>query len=148
MSKTGRACVMKITRNLFEKISSLEHLFQSWDHFKRGKRKREDIQYFERNLEDHIFQLQEDLASLQYQHAYYEHFYVSDLKQRYISKATVKDRLVHEAVYQVLTDVFDQSFIFHSLSSRLGKGTHFGVEHRTAPPLTMPPAGQPGLRQL
>ena len=118
---------MKVARNLFEKMTSLVHIFEYWDHFSRGKRKRKDIQYFERNLEDSVFQLQNDLITLQYQHDAYEHFYVSDPKQRRISKASVKDRLVHQIVYEVLTTVFDRKFIFHSLSSRVGKGTHIGV---------------------
>lgn len=129
MSNTGRACVMKIARDLFVKITSLEHLFNSWEHFRRGKRKRKDIQYFERHLEDRIFEIQKDIVNIQYRHGSYEHFYVTDPKQRFISKASVRDRLIHEAVYQVLNDLFEQTFIFHSLSSRLGKGTHFGVEH-------------------
>ena len=108
-------------------MTSLVHIFECWDHFSRGKRKRKDIQYFERNLEDRVFQLQNDLITLQYQHDAYEHFYVSDPKQRRISKASVRDRLVHQMVYQILTTVFDAKFIFHSLSSRLGKGTHIGV---------------------
>jgi retron-type reverse transcriptase len=120
---------MKVAHNIFDKMTSLDHIFQCWDHFRRGKRKRKDIQSFERNLEDNLFQLQQDLITLQYQHDPYEHFYVSDPKQRHISKASVKDRVVHQIVYDVLNDVFDKKFIFHSLSSRLGKGTHIGVSH-------------------
>ena len=108
-------------------MTSLIHIFECWDHFRRGKRKRKDIQYFERNLEDSIFQLRHDLITFQYQHGTYNHFYVSDPKQRHISKASVRDRLVHQVVYNVLTTVFDRKFIFHSLSSRLGKGTHIGI---------------------
>lgn len=118
---------MKVALNIFEKMTSLVHIFECWDHFRRGKRKRKDIQYFELNLEDNIFQLQYELSTLQYQHGTYEHFYVSDPKQRLISKASVRDRLVHQIVYDVLNTVFDKKFIFHSLSSRLGKGTHIGV---------------------
>jgi RNA-directed DNA polymerase len=118
---------MKITHNLFEKMLSVENLFQSWDQFRRGKRKRKDIQWFERYLEDNIFQLHDDLVTLQYQPGSYDHFYVTDPKQRHISKASVRDRLVHQAIYGILSLTFDEKFIFHSLSSRLGKGTHFGT---------------------
>lgn len=120
---------MKTTWPLFEKMTSLSYLFQSWDQFKRGKRKKKDIQHFERHLEDHIFQLQHDLATLQYQHGPYHHFYVFDPKERSIGKSSVRDRLVHQAVYGALTEIFDPKFIFHSLSSRLGKGTHIGITH-------------------
>jgi hypothetical protein len=59
---------MKVPNSLFEEMTALNHLFQSWDQFRRGKRKRKDIQCFERHLEDNIFQLHHDLATLQYQH--------------------------------------------------------------------------------
>lgn len=108
-------------------MTSLDHLFRSWDQFKRGKRKRKDIQCFERHLEDNIFCLQQELITFQYRHDSYHQFYVTDPKQRHISKASVKDRLVHQAVYDTLNDVLDKKFIFHSFSSRKGKGTHIGV---------------------
>ena len=120
---------MKVTRNIFEKMTSLTNIFECWDHFRRGKRKRKDIQFFERYLEDHIFQLQQDLITLQYQHHSYEHFYVSDPKQRRISKASVRNRLLHQVVFDAINDIFDKKFIFHSLSSRHKKGTHIGIIH-------------------
>lgn len=109
-------------------MTSLDHLFRSWDKFKRGKRKRKDVQCFERHLEDNIFQLHLDLITFQYQHVPYDQFYVNEPKQRHISKAQVRDRLVHHAIFDILYDFFDKKFIFHSLSSRLGKGTHVGVD--------------------
>ncbi len=108
-------------------MTAPNHLFQSWDQFIRGKRKRKDIQCFERYLEDNIFQLHHTLRTFEYCHDPYQHFYISEPKQRYISKASVKDRLVHQMVHNILADVFDKKFIFYSLSSRLGKGTHVGI---------------------
>jgi retron-type reverse transcriptase len=67
------------------------------------------------------------LITFQYLHASYDQFYVTDPKQRHISKASVRDRLVHQVVYDVLNEALDKQFIFQSLSSRLGKGTHIGV---------------------
>lgn len=116
-----------MTRFLFEKMTSLHQIFFSWDQFRRGKSKKKDVQLFERHLEDNIFQLQYDLATSQYKHAPYEQFYVTDPKQRHISKASVRDRLLHQVVYTVLSEKLDRKFIFHSLSCRLGKGTHVGV---------------------
>lgn len=107
---------------------SIENLFFSWDHFKRGKQKKEDIQYIERYLENFIFDLHDDLTSLRYQHAPYEYFHIAEPKERSISKASVRDRLVHQVVYSTLTKLFDKTFIFRSLSCRLGKGTHMGIE--------------------
>ena len=80
---------MKVARHLFDQMVSIENLFVCWDYFKRGKRKKKDIQYFERFLEDFIFDLHKDLVSFQYRHSTYEHFYVFDPKERYISKACI-----------------------------------------------------------
>ncbi|MBS0615368.1 MAG: group II intron reverse transcriptase domain-containing protein [Verrucomicrobia bacterium] len=120
---------MKIFHNFFDQMVSLDHLFQSWNYFRRGKGKRKDVQQFERHLEDNIFELQLDLQTLQYQHGPYHQFFVFDPKERHISGASVRDQLVHQAIYTILTDLFDRKFIFHSLSSRLQKGTHIGIDH-------------------
>lgn len=109
-------------------MTSLPYIFKCWNQFRRGKRKKKDVQAFERHLEDHLFQLQQDLVSSKYVHDTYHRFYVSDPKQRHISKASVRDRLVHHLVHGVLSEAIDKKFNFYSLSSRLGKGTHIGVE--------------------
>jgi RNA-directed DNA polymerase len=128
MSSTERFSAMKVARFLFDQMVSIETLMLAWNHFKRGKKHREDIQYFERYVEDFIFELHDDLATLCYQHGPYQHFYVFDPQKRYISKACVRDRLVHQLLYTTLSEVFDKTFFFHSFSCRVGKGTHAGVD--------------------
>lgn len=120
---------MKIARHLFESMVSVENLFFCWDQFKRGKKKRKDIQQFEVYLEDFIFELHEELIAGRYQHNPYKKFYVFDPKERHISKACVRDRLVHQMLYATLSKIFDPTFIEHSLSCRSGKGTHKGITH-------------------
>lgn len=95
---------------------ALEHLFLCWEQFRRGKRKREDVQVFERHVEDEIFQLHEELKTQTYRHHPYRKFYVFDPKERHISKACVRDRLVHHMVYNVLSAIYEPRFIFHSFS--------------------------------
>ena len=82
---------------------------------------------FERHLEDNIFILHDELLSLKYRHGYYSTFNIYDPKHRVISKANVCDRLVHHLVFQELYRVFEPTFIHHSYSSRIGKGTHLAV---------------------
>ncbi|HUD03938.1 MAG TPA: reverse transcriptase/maturase family protein [Candidatus Paceibacterota bacterium] len=55
-------------------------------------------------------------------------FYVEDPKLRHIHKASVRDRVLYQAVFGVLYRIFDEHFIFDSYSSRNGKGTHAGNE--------------------
>jgi RNA-directed DNA polymerase len=113
---------------MFDQIISLENLFAAWREFRRGKRGRQDVQEFERNLEDNIFALRDDLNAGTYRHGPYHRFHIFDPKHRIIHKATVRDRLVHHAVYRVLYPLFDRSFIFDSYSCRIKKGTHAAVD--------------------
>lgn len=71
--------------------------------------------------------MQAELTAQAYRHGPYTTFYINDPKPRVINKALVRDRLVHHAVFAELYRIFDPIFIYHSYSSRLGKGTHLAV---------------------
>lgn len=113
--------------NIFEEIIGLDNLFSAWKEFKKGKTGKLDIQEFEFNLEENIFQLYNDLKNDRYKHGSYIAFYVRDPKLRHIHKASVRDRVFHHAVFRVLYSIFDKNFIYDSYSCRLGGGTHLAV---------------------
>jgi RNA-directed DNA polymerase len=71
-----------------------------------------------------ILALHRELAAGAYRHGGYHHFKIADPKPRDIHKASVRDRLVHHALYRQLYPFFDRIFISDSYSCRLGKGTH------------------------
>ena len=114
--------------NIYDSMVSAEALFQAWNCFKAGKTKREDVANFEWKLERNIFALHSDLKNRAYRHGPYSSFFITDPKQRHIHKATVRDRVVHHAVFQVLNPIFEPTFIADSYSCRVDKGTHKGVE--------------------
>lgn len=68
--------------------------------------------------------LYNDLSFKKYRHSPYEAFKIEDPKPRDIHKASVRDRLLHHAIYRKLYPYFDKQFIHDSYSCRLGKGTH------------------------
>lgn len=113
--------------DLFDRLTSIENLLDAWELFKTGKRKRPDVMRFEKSLEDNLFQLRDDLISGRYRHNPYEPFTIHDPKQRTIHKAVVKDRVVHQAVINVIEPLFERRFIFDSYSCRINKGTHAAV---------------------
>ncbi|MBI2053937.1 MAG: DNA polymerase III subunit delta [Candidatus Staskawiczbacteria bacterium] len=115
------------SHDIFERIISLENLFFAWNEFKKGKRKKPDVQEFEYNLEDNIFLLYNELKNKTYRHSNYTSFFIKDPKLRKIHKATVKDRVLHHAIFRILYPIFDKSFIFDSYSCRIDKGTHRAV---------------------
>lgn len=73
---------------------------------------------------DNILELHRALKGKRYTHGPYHHFRISDPKPRDIHKATVRDRLLHHALYRKLYPFFDRTFIIDSYSCRKGKGTH------------------------
>ena len=113
--------------NIFDEIISLENLFLAWQEFCRGKRNKFDVQKFEYNLEDNIFQIHQELKTKTYRHSHYTSFYIQDPKLRHIHKANVRDRALHHAVFRILYPIFDKSFIFDSYSCRLERGTHKAI---------------------
>ncbi len=119
---------MKIYKDLFDKIINLEHLFLAWDEFKKGKGTRPDVIDFEMNLEKHIIDLHHDLKNTTYKHAPYAGFYITDPKRRHVHKATVRDRILHHAIFNILNPIFELTYISYSFSCRLRKGNHKGVQ--------------------
>ena len=112
----------------YKNLISIENIFQAWNEFKKEKRKKKDVQVFERNLEDNLFDLYLRLINKDYQHGKYKSFYVYDPKRRYIHKACVSDRIIHHLLYKYIYGLFDRNFIYDSYSCRLKKGTHRGVK--------------------
>ncbi|MBP9711916.1 MAG: group II intron reverse transcriptase domain-containing protein [Candidatus Pacebacteria bacterium] len=105
----------------------MSNLLLSWREFLAGKRKRKDVEEFSVNLTDNILSLHQDLKNKTYIHAGYHAFNISDPKPRNIHKATVRDRLLHHAIYRILYPHFDKKFIFDSYSCRVDKGTHKAI---------------------
>lgn len=105
-------------------IISLDNLLLAWKEFSCGKKSRADVQEFGARLMDNIILLHDDLGNRRYVHGGYHAFNISDPKPRIIHKASVRDRLLHHAIYRVLYPFFDRTFIADSFSCRVEKGTH------------------------
>src|SRR3989344_4743226 len=113
--------------NNYQYIISVDNLLSAWQEFLRGKRSRKDVQEFELHLMDNILSLHNDLANKTYQHSPYHAFNISDPKPRNIHKASVRDRLLHHAIYRVIYPFFNKIFIADSYSCRENKGAHKAV---------------------
>ncbi len=97
---------------------------EAWQEFLLGKRNKPDVQEFSLCLMNNVFNLHNDLSNHTYKHGGYQQFKINDPKPRTIHKASVKDRLLHHAVYRILYPFFDKKFIADSFSCRNNKGTH------------------------
>ena len=116
----------------YDAIISLENLCLAWQEFIRGKRNKRDVQEFGYRLMNNIIALHEDLANKTYQHGGYHSFRICDPKPRHIHKASVRDRLLHHAIYRILYPFFDRTFTADSFSCRDDKGTHKALNRLSA----------------
>jgi len=92
-----------------------------------GKRKRKDVAVWQLHFMDNILLLHQELKNKTYRHSGYKAFKINDPKPRNIHKASVRDRLLHHAIYRILYLYFDKLFIYDSYSCRINKGTHRAV---------------------
>jgi len=109
---------------MYDDIISIENLLKAWKEFLKGKRGKKDVQEFQYKLSDNIFALHIDLKNKTYTHGGYYAFNISDPKPRNIHKASVRDRLLHHAIYRKLYPLLDLKFIHDSYSCRKFRGTH------------------------
>ena len=113
---------------LFDQIISLKNIFCAWREFQKDKRNRVDVREFEADAEKGIFKLHDELEKGIYKHGSYNAFRVRDPKLRLIHKASVRDRLLHHAIFRALYPIFNKSWIFDSFASRESKGTHSSLK--------------------
>ncbi len=118
---------MKVYNDLFDEIISPDNLFSAWEKFRVDKGKKIDVAQVRMDLEYNIFTMHRQLKNGTYRHGPYEGFYIHDPKQRHIHKASVRDRILHHAVFSIINPIFEPTFIPTSFSCRVGYGTHKGV---------------------
>lgn len=109
-------------------IYAWENLYRSYRKAARGKRSHPSVAAFEYRLEDHLIELQDELATETYQPGRYVNFTIHEPKRRVISAAPFRDRVVHHALCRVIEPAFERSFIYHSYANRVGKGTHRALD--------------------
>lgn len=112
---------------LWPSLIAFSNLDHAADLARRGKRNRPSVMRFEINRENELWRLRHELETRTYRPGPFRAFEIRDPKPRLISAAPYRDRVVHHALCQILTPIFEPSFIFHSYGSRVGKGTHAAV---------------------
>lgn len=75
-----------------------------------------------------MFSLYNELANFEYKHRAYTFFQVFDNKKRNIFKADVRDRIIHQIIYDHLVMLYEPIFISDSYSSRNRKGHHKAIQ--------------------
>jgi retron-type reverse transcriptase len=119
---------MKRETNLFEQFCSFENLFNAAYKNQRGKRYKDSTTQFNFNLENNLLRLRQDLLNDTYTPEPYNSFMIFEPKQRLISAATYRDRVIHHAVCNIIAPIFERTFIHDLYSNRKEKGSHKAVD--------------------
>ncbi len=119
---------MKSFNNLYEQIYSFDNLHLAYLKARKNKRYNQEVLEFSANLEERLITLQNELIWQTYKPGRYREFYVHDPKTRLILALPFRDRVIHQALYNVVEQIFESSFIADSFACRKDKGTLAGVK--------------------
>ncbi len=112
---------------LYYRITNFQNLYTAFRKAFKGKKNDPEASTFFLNLEKNLFELRNDLLNQQYKPGKYRYFKIRDPKERIISDAPFRDKVVHHALVNVIEPVFETIFIENSFACRKGKGTHRAV---------------------
>ena len=110
--------------NIFNEAFTIENLYLAFLDARKGKRKKRATLKFEVNLGAELAALNKELFDGTYRIRPYVQFYVYEPKKRVINAPAFRDLVVQHAIYRVIYDLFDNTFIDTSYACRKGKGTH------------------------
>ena len=94
----------------------------------RGKRHLPSVVEYEKNLDENLRCLAEELRTCGRAWGPYDHFTIFDPKRREIKVAPLGDRVAHHALMNICEPFFESYHIFDSYASRRGKGQFAALE--------------------
>lgn len=115
---------MKRHNHLYSKICDMDNLEAAWRRVRLGKRYDKEILHFGYDPLGNIIRLHNELIWKTYRIGKYREFIIKDPKERLIQYLPLRDRIVQQALHQVIDPIFDKGFIDDSYACRKGKGTH------------------------
>jgi retron-type reverse transcriptase len=112
---------------LFERIAKFQSLLEAARKAVLGKRKKPGAAGFYANLERELLRLERTLLDGSYRPGRYVEILVREPKERLVSAAPFRDRVVHHALCAVVCPIFEAGFIANSYANRTAKGTHRAI---------------------
>lgn len=113
---------------MFDCVYSFPNLLFAAHKAAKNKRSKASTADFLFRLEPELLSIQAELANKIWSPRGYRTFRIYDPKERIISAAPFRDRVVHHALCNIIEPIFERGFIFDSYANRVGKGTHRAIE--------------------
>ena len=121
---------MKTYPRLFDKITDWDNLILAAKKARQGKRFDPSATRFSLRLESELLRLQRELQSQTYRPGLYHTFLIHDPKQRMISAAPFRDRVVHHALVNVIEPIFEKTFVHGRISGTAFDTLGFGKTYQ------------------
>ncbi len=115
-------------RDLWKELCSYENLELAYKKARKHKTQKDYVRHFEKNLENNLLVLRSELSLHSYRPKALTTFIVRDSKTRKISKSDFRDRIIHHALFNIIEQIFDKTFIYDSYANRKSKGTLKALE--------------------
>lgn len=119
---------MNVVDNVWDTITSFDHLLEAYHNARKSKRFRPEFLAFEAGLDDNIHDIQAQLKSGTFRFGPYQRHWVYVPKKRMVMALPVASRIVQWAIYMVLDPYFDRRMIGDSYACRKGKGSVAAVK--------------------
>lgn len=113
---------MKSIKNVKEKVTSFENLYASYLMARRNKRYKDEVLRFSANLEENLFEIQEELVNQTYKGGPYREFFIHEPVKRLIMAQEFKHRIIQWALYRVINPEFVKGYIEDSHACIKGRG--------------------------
>ncbi len=112
----------------FDRITSIEALFDAHQRALRGKRSSHVATRFDGQLASRLVDLQRHLRTGVYRPLPYRWKVIHEPKRREIEAPAYRDRIVQHALHVHLSPVFERYFIPDSYACRVGRGIHSAAD--------------------
>jgi retron-type reverse transcriptase len=95
--------------NLYPQVVAFENLYRAYRKAAKGKRGQANVADFEFDLAHNLLTLQAELTGQTYRPGAYHSFTIHDPKERLISAAPFRDRVVHHVLVNVIEPLFERT---------------------------------------
>lgn len=112
---------------LYESITSWSNLYLAFKKACKHKKSKSETTEWMYNCEKYLLELQAELIEQRYHPQPYKYFTIREPKERIISVAAFRDRVVHHALVNIIESYFEAVFIKDSYATRKAKGLHLAV---------------------
>jgi retron-type reverse transcriptase len=109
-------------------VAAWENLCYAFWRAAKGHRDRNEVQRFEKNLENELQQLGAKIRNQTVPLGHFSKFKIRDPKERTIHAPCFRERIVHHALMNVVGPVLDKALIEDTFACRKGKGVLAAVE--------------------